>query len=259
MKVVPALAEALGEGVQASPGIESGPGSGPGPKPARDAALDAAIRDSSESIDTSALIGRLTRFGQTVSVAESLTGGLVLAALTSVPGASAVVRGGVVAYAEAVKAAVLGVDPEVLRRTTAVSSEVAVQMAHGCQSLMGATYGVATTGEAGPDSSSGRPIGTFFVAVSGPRGDVFRHQLRSGGRAQVRRAAAEAALALLAAIVSDAAEADPAPDGAAGGDDPGAGLADRRAPTSPSVGEQISGNATFDGQGVPCEGGRRAL
>ncbi|MGB8022074.1 MAG: nicotinamide-nucleotide amidohydrolase family protein [Candidatus Nanopelagicales bacterium] len=186
--------------------MRSDPGSQsrPGPEQVADAAV-AEINDGDvlPEADPVALIHRLVRIGRTVAVAESLTGGLVLAALTSVPGASAVVRGGVVAYAEELKTSLLGVEPEQLRRESAVSPGVALQMARGCRTLMGADYGVSTTGEAGPDSASGQPVGTFYVAVSGPQGDGLCRGRGAGGRAQVRESAVEAALALLDGTVAD--------------------------------------------------------
>src|SRR5664280_1577701 len=113
------------------------------------------------------LVARLTAAGETVAVAESLTGGLVAAALTDVPGASVVVRGGVLAYATDVKAGVLGVDKVLLARVGAVDGDVAEQMASGVRSLMGATYGLATTGVAGADRVEGKPVGTVYVAIHG--------------------------------------------------------------------------------------------
>ncbi len=112
----------------------------------------------------------LTEEGQTVAVAESLTGGLVAAALTSVPGASVVVRGGVVAYATELKAALLDVPAELLARHGAVHPDVAAAMAIGVRRRLGATYGAATTGVAGPGPAEGKPQGTVFVAVDGPAG-----------------------------------------------------------------------------------------
>lgn len=212
MRAVAALAGAQ-SGSGSGSGFAAQPGVGAAPEEATRGPREAPGADAAALIpgaDTAELISRLTQIGHTVAVAESLTGGLVLAALTSVPGASAVVRGGVVAYADDVKTAVLGVDPELLRQASAVSGGVAVQMARGCRSLMGAIYGVATTGEAGPDSASGQPIGTFYVAVCGPQGEVIRRGTGAGGRAQVRRAAVDAALALLSGAVPDAAVDDAA-------------------------------------------------
>lgn len=136
--------------------------------------------------------------GGTVAVAESLTGGLVLAALTSVAGASSVVRGGIVAYATDLKAQMLGVDGALLARTGAVDPEVARAMAAGARARLGATWAVATTGEAGPESASGQPVGTVHVAVVGPGVDRLRALQLAGDRAAVRAASVTAALELLA-------------------------------------------------------------
>ncbi len=142
------------------------------------------------------LIALLGRRGLTVACAESLTGGLVCAALTDVPRASAVVRGGVVAYATDVKAAVLGVDADLLASGGAVQAEVARQMARGVCRVLGAEVGVATTGVAGPDPQDGQSVGTVFVAVA--CGDVVqvRQLALEGDRWAIRRACVEAALDL---------------------------------------------------------------
>jgi nicotinamide-nucleotide amidase len=132
-----------------------------------------------------------------VAAAESLTGGLVTAALTSVPGSSEVVRGGIVAYALEVKADVLGVDADLLARVGPVHATVAEQMATGACRLLGASYSVATTGEAGPESASGQPVGTVLVAVAGPDGIRHAAMAAVGDRWAVRKAATEAALAML--------------------------------------------------------------
>jgi len=152
------------------------------------------------------IIATLTDRNHSVATAESLTGGLVCAALTEVPGASAVVLGGVVSYAVTVKAEVLGVDPGLLARVGAVDPAVAVAMAQGVQRLLGATYGVATTGAAGPDPAPGgeqsAPVapGRGFVAVAGPRAEAVQgFAVEPRGREMVRLAAVQAALRLLAA------------------------------------------------------------
>ena len=144
------------------------------------------------------LVARLTAAGHTVAVAESLTGGLVAAALTDVAGASVVMRGGVVAYATDVKAQVLGVNEVLLARVGSVDAEVAEQMARGVQSLLGATYGLATTGVAGPDSVEGKPVGMVYVAVAGQGTSRVKALSLSGDRAAVRAQSVLAALALLA-------------------------------------------------------------
>ncbi|EYR62594.1 damage-inducible protein CinA, partial [Actinotalea ferrariae CF5-4] len=136
----------------------------------------------------------------TVAVAESLTGGAVTDALVAVPGASACLRGGVVAYATDVKREVLGVDADLLRRRGAVHPDVAVAMAAGVRALLGADYGVATTGVAGPDPQDGQPPGIVHVAVCGPHRTVVEpggSPDGTVGRQAVRAAARDAALALL--------------------------------------------------------------
>ena len=134
---------------------------------------------------------------ETVATAESLTGGLVAAALTSVPGSSAAVRGGVVAYATELKAALLGVPAELLERYGAVHGAVAEAMAEGTRDRLGASIGVATTGVAGPDPAEGKPVGTVFVAVAGPGGLATRQLALSGDREEIRAATVESVLGLL--------------------------------------------------------------
>lgn len=149
------------------------------------------------------VVAALIAAGRTVATAESLTGGLVCAALTSVAGASAVVRGGVVGYATDVKASVLGVDPDVLGRHGAVSRETVAAMAAGVRVLMSADVGVATTGVAGPDSQDGHPAGTVHVAVASASGtSVVSHAGADrliGDRAAVRRQTVHLALGAVTA------------------------------------------------------------
>jgi nicotinamide-nucleotide amidase len=144
------------------------------------------------------VVPRLVELGQTVGCAESLTGGLVVARLVDTPGASAVVRGGVVAYATDLKASVLGVDADLLARRGAVDAEVARQLARGARRVLGADWGLATTGVAGPDPQDGMPVGCVFVAVAGPGGTVVERHDLDGDRARVRAGAVDAVLALLA-------------------------------------------------------------
>ncbi len=139
------------------------------------------------------LLGR----GLTVGTAESLTGGLVCAALTGVPGASAVVRGGVVAYASEVKADVLGVDRDLLAREGAVSEPVAAQLATGIRALLGCSVGLSTTGVAGPDPADGQPVGTVFVGASGPWGILVERLALTGDREEIRAGSVLAVLTLL--------------------------------------------------------------
>ncbi|MFJ2192697.1 CinA family protein [Kitasatospora sp. NPDC087861] len=135
--------------------------------------------------------------GGTLAVAESLTGGLLAAALVDVPGASATFRGSVTAYATELKASVLGVDEGLLAVYGPVHPVVAGQMAEGVRRLLGATYGLATTGVAGPDPQDGQPVGTVHLAVAGPEGTLVSSPRLSGGRARIRHGAVTAALELL--------------------------------------------------------------
>ncbi|KRF22816.1 CinA family protein [Phycicoccus sp. Soil802] len=151
----------------------------------------------------SQVVAALVGAGRTVATAESLTGGLVCAALTDVPGASAVVRGAVVAYATELKAQVLGVDPDLLATGGAVQAEVARQMATGVCRVLGAEVGVATTGVAGPDPQDGHPVGTVFVAVAAEGRVQVRELALAGDRATIRAGTVEAALDLVAEIVAD--------------------------------------------------------
>lgn len=149
------------------------------------------------------LVAALRAAGLTVATAESLTGGLVCAALTDVPGASAVVRGGVIAYAGDVKVSMLGVDPDLLADVGAVDAEVAAQLASGVRDVIGSDVGVSTTGVAGPDPADGHPAGTVFVGVCGPWGILIEEHAFSGDRDAVRRASMNAALQLLARGLRD--------------------------------------------------------
>ncbi|MET4159853.1 nicotinamide-nucleotide amidohydrolase family protein [Agromyces sp. PvR057] len=146
------------------------------------------------------LIAFLTSRGLTIAVAESLTGGLLVAELVRVPGASAVVRGGVVAYATPVKHSLLGVSAELLAREGAVHPEVAAGMAEGVRRALAvdgvpASIGVATTGVAGPDPQDGRPPGVVFVGVSIDDRTEVRELALRGDRAEIRRATVDAAIA----------------------------------------------------------------
>ncbi|PWC03285.1 CinA family protein [Agromyces badenianii] len=155
------------------------------------------------------LIAELTARGLRVAVAESLTGGLVVAELTSVPGASVVVNGGVVAYDTAVKRSVLGVSAELLKREGAVHPEVARQMADGVRRVLAiddraADLGIATTGVAGPTGQDGRPPGTVHVGIAfggeAESLDLALHGTRAEIRAATVRAAIEAALARVTSV-----------------------------------------------------------
>jgi len=147
----------------------------------------------------SQVIGLLTERGQSIAVAESLTGGLLAAALTAIPGASAVFRGGVVSYAADLKATVLGVPAGLLERHGAVHPEVAAAMAAGVRGRLGATVGAATTGVAGPDPADGQPVGTVYIAVSARPGTEVRSLALHGSRDEIRRATVTQCLLLVLA------------------------------------------------------------
>ncbi|MCL6593935.1 MAG: nicotinamide-nucleotide amidohydrolase family protein, partial [Alicyclobacillus sp.] len=122
-----------------------------------------------------------------LAVAESCTGGVLSSMMTAVPGSSAYFRGSVVAYHNEVKQGVLGVPATVLERCGAVSAEVAEAMAAGVRRALGAEYGIATTGVAGPGGGSAeKPVGLVYTAVAGPQGTrVYPLQLR-GSRQQIQ-------------------------------------------------------------------------
>jgi len=149
------------------------------------------------------IVGLLTQRRQTVAAAESLTGGLLGAALTTVPGASAVFRGGVIAYATDLKADLLGVPKALLADRGAVDPEVAGAMAAGVRERLGAAIGVATTGVAGPDPQDGKPPGTVHIAVSAGGGPVIQTLALSGGRDEIRRVTVERSLRLLWSVLGE--------------------------------------------------------
>jgi nicotinamide-nucleotide amidase len=145
----------------------------------------------------STAVSMLIVSGQTVGTAESLTGGLVAAALTTVPGASAVVRGGIVAYTADLKCSLLSVPADLIDRVGTVHPDVALAMASGAKTRLGATVGVATTGVAGPDPVDGQPVGTVHIAVSTPARAVHEAFLISGDRPEIRRSTVDHLLDLL--------------------------------------------------------------
>ncbi|MGN6219989.1 MAG: CinA family protein [Microbacterium sp.] len=131
-----------------------------------------------------------------IAVAESLTGGRVTATLVDIPGASAHVRGGIVAYATDLKARVLGVDEALLAERGAVDADVALAMAGGVRRVLGADVGLATTGVAGPDPQDGKPVGTVHVAVVTPETAVTVELELSGTRDEIRAASVTGVLEL---------------------------------------------------------------
>lgn len=145
------------------------------------------------------VVARLRDLGDTLATSESLTGGLIGAALTSVPGASEVYLGGVVAYVTAMKAQLSGVPADLLAEHGAVSEQAVLEMAAGVAQLSGADWAVAASGVAGPSDQEGHPPGTVWTGVSGPGVQVAALHRFDGDRAAVRAQAVAAALGLLLA------------------------------------------------------------
>lgn len=146
-----------------------------------------------------AVVGALlTERGATLSVAESCTGGLLGQRITSVAGSSNYFVGGFLVYNDFTKELLLGVDRHLINARTSVSEEVACAMAEAARQRTGSTYAVSVTGEAGPESASGAPVGTVFVAVAGPDFHTEARRLQlPGDRARVRTFATQAALDFL--------------------------------------------------------------
>ncbi|HEY0646227.1 MAG TPA: CinA family protein [Nocardioides sp.] len=136
----------------------------------------------------------LVRRGQTISSAESLTGGAVADALTAAPGASESYVGGVVSYATRVKTDLLDVPASVVEEHGVVSAPCAAAMARGVRSLLGTDWAVSTTGVAGPDTQEGQPVGRVYVGVDGPSGTTTHELQLEGDRAAIRDAAVRQAV-----------------------------------------------------------------
>ncbi|WP_309067885.1 nicotinamide-nucleotide amidohydrolase family protein [Microbacterium sp.] len=154
----------------------------------------------SSSTAAASVLAALRERGWSIAVAESLTGGLVVSALVDVPGASASLRGGVVAYDTALKSSVLGVDEGLLTAHGPVHPEVARQMADGVRRALAvdgrpADVGVSTTGIAGPASPDGQPVGTVHIGVATPEAVTVSSWVLPGGRADIRSGACAQALA----------------------------------------------------------------
>ena len=143
----------------------------------------------------SAVVKRLTKKKATLSVAESITGGGLAAVITEVAGSSKVFLGGVIAYADEIKINQLDVDAKTLKKFTAVSEEVAKEMAIGVRKKFNSDYAIATTGVAGPGKAYGQKAGTVWIAIASKK-EVFAIALAlSGSRDLIRHATIESALA----------------------------------------------------------------
>jgi len=143
------------------------------------------------------LLSTLASRGETLAVAESLTGGQLSASIVDVPGASRVFRGGLVVYATDLKASLAGVPSELLDEHGPVHPDVAAALADGARRACRADWGLATTGVAGPDPQHGIAPGTVYVAVSGPTGTHVSRLSLDGDRAAIRTATVAAAVTLL--------------------------------------------------------------
>ena len=157
------------------------------------------IRNQSEYRVYSLQIGKLLdQAGQTVSIAESCTGGLLGHQITNSPGSSAYFRGGIIAYDNRIKVEKLGVDQKRLEKFGAVSEEVAKEMAKNVRQIFKTDYGVAITGIAGPDGGTKKkPVGLVFVAISNARQTVCKKCQFFGARPKIKSQAAHQALKLL--------------------------------------------------------------
>ena len=141
---------------------------------------------------------------QTVATAESCTGGLLSAALTSLPGSSVYFLLGMVSYSNEAKASLLGIPPEHISRYTAVSDHIAREMASSARELAKSDWGIGITGIAGPGGGSPeKPVGTVFIAVSGKKTTICLHFLFKGGRCRVREHAVSQALAMLGSLLRE--------------------------------------------------------
>ncbi|GAB3599776.1 CinA family protein [Microbacterium tumbae] len=154
------------------------------------------------------VVAALLERGWTLGVAESLTGGALSSAIVSVPGASTVLNGAVVAYATPVKHSVLGVDSELLHAHGPVHPEVAQQMADGVRSVVAvegrpADVGMATTGIAGPASPDGQPVGTVHIGVATPSGTSSFGFRFGGDRDEIRRQSVDAALSAVLRMLGE--------------------------------------------------------
>jgi PncC family amidohydrolase len=155
------------------------------------------------------LVKHLTELGLTVSTAESCTGGRLAAAMTAVPGSSAVFIGGIVAYANGVKRALLEVPQTVLDQCGAVSEECARAMAQGCQHGFATDWALSTTGIAGPDGgTSEKPVGLVWFGWANSRGEVFAEQrVFAGDRASVQQQSVDYSLRMLQLLILREGEA----------------------------------------------------
>jgi nicotinamide-nucleotide amidase len=134
----------------------------------------------------SSLIKKLEEKNLTIAVAESLTGGLVAASLTEIPGASKVFKGSITAYADEIKQNVLNVNKETILKFTSISEQVALEMAINVRTIMKSDIGISTTGVAGPEKSAGFAPGLVFVAISIGDHNMCQKLEITGDRSKIR-------------------------------------------------------------------------
>ena len=140
--------------------------------------------------------------GLTVATAESLTAGMVAAVLADIPGASAMLQGGVMSYQNSVKADVLGVPRDLLDAVGAVDGQVAAAMAAGARRICGADIGVSTTGVAGPEPHGGKDVGAVYVGIATADGSTAYPYSFEGNRPEIRALACAAALERLLEVLA---------------------------------------------------------
>lgn len=148
------------------------------------------------------IVESLKSTGETLSIAESLTGGALTSEIVSVPGASHILKGSIVAYSVEIKVHELSVHQEVIEREGVVSEEVALAMADGVKARMNSTWSIASTGVAGPGPHHGIPAGTVWLAIVGPDTRETVKLALEGDRERVRRGAVESALGVFARILA---------------------------------------------------------
>lgn len=153
--------------------------------------------------DARALIADLTVRRQSVATAESLTAGLLAATLAGVPGASTVLRGGLVTYIEDTKIALAGVAPQVLEAVGPVAAPTARALAVGARQRCASTWGVGLTGVAGPEPHGGHPVGTVFLGLAGPLDTEVVALELAGGRWDIRIGAVHQAISRLRTLVEN--------------------------------------------------------
>lgn len=153
-------------------------------------------------MSTKTIIKRLAKLKKTVAVAESITAGGLAAAITEIAGASKVFLGGVIVYSDEAKIKQLGISKKLIAEYTAVSEQVALEMANTVRKKFGSDFAIATTGVAGPKSAYGQKPGTVWLAITDGKSTLTIPLSLSGDRESVRNAAIESAIATFSRILS---------------------------------------------------------